>query len=38
MKEIDLVFIDVDFSIFIDLSINVIIAFYVNDIFIINSF
>ena len=38
MKKIDLVFIDVDFNVFINLNIKIIIAFYVNDVFIINSF
>ena len=37
MKEIDLIFINVDFNVFIDSNINVIIAFYINDILIINS-
>ena len=38
MKKIDLVFINVDFSVFIDSNIDVIIGFYINDILIINSF
>ena len=38
MKNIDLVFIDIDFNVFIDLIIDIIIALYVNDILIIDSF
>ena len=36
MKEIDLVLIDVDFSVFINLNIDVIITLYVNDILVID--
>ena len=38
MKNIDFVFINVDFNVFIDLVIDIIVAFYVNDIFIIDPF
>ena len=38
MKNIDLVFINVDFNVFIDLIIDIIVAFYVNNVFIIDSF
>ena len=38
MKEIGLVFIDVDFSVFIDFIIDIIVALYMNDVFIIDSF
>ena len=38
MKDIDLVFIDVDLNVFIDFIIDIIVAFYVNDIFIIDFF
>ena len=38
MKNIDLVFINVDFNVFIDFIINIIVALYINDVFIINSF
>ena len=38
MKEIDLVFINVDFNVFINLIIDIIIALYVNDVLIIDPF
>ena len=38
IKNIDLILIDVDFNVFIDFIIDIIIALYVNDIFIIDSF
>ena len=38
MKKINFVFINVDFNVFIDSNIDIIIVFYINDIFIINSF
>ena len=38
MKDIDLVLIDVDFNIFIDFIIDIIVALYVNNVLIINSF
>ena len=37
IKEIGLVFIDVDFNVFINSNIKIIIVFYVNDVLIINS-
>ena len=36
-EKIDLIFIDIDFNVFINLNIKIIIVFYVNDVFIINS-
>ena len=38
MKDIGLVLIDADFSVFIDLIIDIIVAFYVNDVLIIGPF
>ena len=38
MKNIDFVFINVDFNVFIDLIIDIIVALYINDVFIIDSF
>ena len=38
MKNIDLVFINVDFNVFIDLIIDIIIAFYINNVLIIDFF
>ena len=38
IKDINLVFIDVDFNVFIDLIIDIIVALYVNDILIIDPF
>ena len=38
MKNIGLVFINVDFNVFIDLIIDIIVAFYVNDVLIIDFF
>ena len=38
MKKIDFILINVDFNVFINLNINIIIAFYINDVFIINLF
>ena len=38
MKNIDLVFIDVDFNVFIDFIIDIIVALYVNDILITDPF
>ena len=38
MKEIGLVFIDVDFNVFIDSIIDIIVALYVNNVLIIDSF
>ena len=38
MKDIDLVFINVDFNVFIDLIIDIIVVFYVNNVLIIDSF
>ena len=38
MKNIDLVFINIDFNVFIDLIINIIVALYVNNVLIIDSF
>ena len=38
MKNIDLVFIDVNFNVFIDLIIDIIVALYVNDVLIIDLF
>ena len=38
MKKIDLVFIDVDFNVFIDFIIDIIIALYIDNVLIINSF
>ena len=38
MKDIDLVLIDVDFNIFIDLIIDIIVALYIDDVLIIDPF
>ena len=38
IKKIDLVFINVDFNVFIDLIIDIIVALYINNVLIINSF
>ena len=38
MKKIDLVFINVDFNVFIDLIINIIVALYIDNVLIIDFF
>ena len=38
MKKIDFIFINIDFSVFIDLNIDIIIMLYVNNVLVIDSF